>query len=854
MKINVIVTCVVVLSVIAMSGPVHGLERVSITETWQTANPEGEIIFEKYDGEITAVSDLGTGFRWGGWTEVNTKGKYPETHLDWDAKAGRDGILSDFTDGKFDADGYEGGTHIYTIFSSTGTNVPDMNVPNLETVTVINTKNNDWTAKLTIRDANGDWYLSSLIELPGQDEQTISVAALTWQKITGDTAADMNELDAGGPHAEQLGGSGDGDGPGPLTADVTDPNSTSPDLSAITGAGFVQAGPAPGPKIWFGPVTWQGFKTPPTAYHAFPVDVVLDSPWASLRWKTGGGVTGETVYFGEDPNNLTDVTADVADNTYALSSLELGKTYYWRVDSTQADGTVLPPDEGTWSFSVADHAVIESFEDFSDKYGNAIFEHWLDGWGFVEPAPGFPGNGTGSTVGYITAPYAEQEIVHGGGVSMPFGYDNSGQSDKKLYSETERTLDAVQDWSGAGGKALTLYVYGDTSATAVATDKVYAVLEDSAGNAGAVQSDVDVMLEEWQEINIDLQDYIAAGVDLTSIAKIYLGIGDRVNPQTGGTGKLYFDDVRVYVSRCIPEKCNLVADLNNDCMVDQSDMDLLMAEYGLSQGDSIPLTAGPLITGEVDAQNNVAFTEGWDGHSDERYAAFYSIADDGGQPVLELSHHEDGYYKHPEVKTAENNDFPGTTTVTIEWRAKEKTALALFGVANNGQDPEYIFQFVLYDNGAQQNLGWVPNDDVDADPSDAYPFFDPGPTYLLNCYGYEDLLTGMAFDVYVTLDLVVVVDEAGICTVDYIVTQSGVTIGSGTLSPAPLTGATNKRNWSVRSAFGQEEGEYLVGGFIKSCDITYQKVLSVDLNADGTIDDLDVAIIEQEMGRQNLWP
>ena len=753
MKINVIVTCVVVLSVIAMSGPVHGLERVSITETWQTANPEGEIIFEKYDGEITAVSDLGTGFRWGGWTEVNTKGKYPETHLDWDAKAGRDGILSDFTDGKFDADGYEGGTHIYTIFSSTGTNVPDMNVPNLETVTVINTKNNDWTAKLTIRDANGDWYLSSLIELPGQDEQTISVAALTWQKITGDTAADMNELDAGGPHAEQLGGSGDGDGPGPLTADVTDPNSTSPDLSAITGAGFVQAGPAPGPKIWFGPVTWQGFKTPPTAYHAFPVDVVLDSPWASLRWKTGGGVTGETVYFGEDPNNLTDVTADVADNTYALSSLELGKTYYWRVDSTQADGTVLPPDEGTWSFSVADHAVIESFEDFSDKYGNAIFEHWLDGWGFVEPAPGFPGNGTGSTVGYITAPYAEQEIVHGGGVSMPFGYDNSGQSDKKLYSETERTLDAVQDWSGAGGKALTLYVYGDTSATAVATDKVYAVLEDSAGNAGAVQSDVDVMLEEWQEINIDLQDYIAAGVDLTSIAKIYLGIGDRVNPQTGGTGKLYFDDVRVYVSRCIPEKCNLVADLNNDCMVDQSDMDLLMAEYGLSQGDSIPLTAGPLITGEVDAQNNVAFTEGWDGHSDERYAAFYSIADDGGQPVLELSHHEDGYYKHPEVKTAENNDFPGTTTVTIEWRAKEKTALALFGVANNGQDPEYIFQFVLYDNGAQQNLGWVPNDDVDADPSDAYPFFDPGPTYLLNCYGYEDLVTGMAFDVYVTLDL-----------------------------------------------------------------------------------------------------
>lgn len=214
MKINVIVTCVVVLSVIAMSGPVHALERVSIIETWQTSNPDGEIIFNKFDGEVTAVSDLGTGFRWGGWMEPNTKGKYPETRLDWDTKADRDGILSDFTDGSFDADGYEGGTHIYTIFSSTGTNVPDMNVPNLETVSFENTKGNDWTARLTIRDANGGWYLSSLIELSGDGVQTISVAALTWQKITGDTAVDMNELDAGGPHSEQLGGSGDGDGPG----------------------------------------------------------------------------------------------------------------------------------------------------------------------------------------------------------------------------------------------------------------------------------------------------------------------------------------------------------------------------------------------------------------------------------------------------------------------------------------------------------------------------------------------------------------------------------------------------------------------------------------------------------------
>ena len=858
MKISAVVTLVAVLPAYLMLDPVHGLERVSITETWQTSNHEGEIIFQKFDGEVTAVSDVDTGFRWGGWMEPNTKGKYVETRIDWDTKSGRDGTLSDFTDGKFDADGYEGGTHIYTIFSSTGTNIPDMNVPNLETVSLENTKGKDWTARLTIRDANGDWYLSSLLDLPGSGVQTISVASLTWQKIIGETATDMNELDAGGPHAEQLSGSGDGDGPGPLTADATDPTSTSPDMSAVTGAGFVHAGPAPGPKIWFGPVTWEGFKTPPTAHLAFPAGVVLHSPQASLRWKAGVGVTDETVYFGEDPNNLTDVTADVADNTYALSNLELGKTYYWRVDSTQADGTVLPPEGGNWSFSLANHAVIENFEGFSDKYGNAIFEHWFDGWGFVLPEPGFPGNGTGSTVGYLTMPYAEQGIVHGGGVSMPFGYDNSGQSGKKLYSETERTLDAAQDWSGAGGKALTLYAHGDASSTAAATDKVYAMVEDSAGNAGAAQSDdVDVRLEEWQEINIDLQDYIAAGVDLTSIAKLYLGVGDRSNPQVGGEGKLYFDDLRIYASRCIPDKCDLVADLNNDCTVNQSDMNLLMAEYGLSQGDSIPITTGTLITGAVDDQNDVVFAEGWDGHNDERYADFYSIADDAGQSVLEISQYEGAFYKFPRVQTTEKNDFSGTTTATIEWRAKEKTALALFCVANNGQDPEYIFQFVLSDNGAQQNLGWAPNNDVDADASEAYPRFEQGPTYILDCDGYETLETGMAYDVYVTLDLVVVVDDAGVCTVDYTVTQSGATVGSGTLNPEPLSGATNKRDWHIGSAYGRlDEGadQFIGGGFIKSCEITYEKVLSVDLNADGTIDDLDVAIVEQEMGQQNLWP
>ena len=32
---------------------------------------------------------------------------------------------------------------------------------------------------------------------------------------------------------------------------------------------------------------------------------------------------------------------------------------------------------------------------------------------------------SGSTVGYMTAPFAEQTIVHGGKQSMPLAYDNT---------------------------------------------------------------------------------------------------------------------------------------------------------------------------------------------------------------------------------------------------------------------------------------------------------------------------------------------------------------------------------------------------------------------------------------------
>jgi len=50
-------------------------------------------------------------------------------------------------------------------------------------------------------------------------------------------------------------------------------------------------------------------------------------------------------------------------------------------------------------------------------------------------------------------------------------------------------------------------------------------------------------VEEWTQWDIDLQ---AFGVNLTNVNTIALGLGNRNNPLAGGSGMMYFDDIRLY--------------------------------------------------------------------------------------------------------------------------------------------------------------------------------------------------------------------------------------------------------------------------------------------------------------------
>jgi hypothetical protein len=310
----------------------------------------------------------------------------------------------------------------------------------------------------------------------------------------------------------------------------------------------------------------------------------------TLRWAAGDKAAQHDVYFGTDADavaNADTTTTGIYRGrqnpaSYSPGTLQWNTSYYWRIDEVNNVEADSPWTGNVWSFTTADFIVVDDFEDYNDFTPDRVWQTWHDGYGYSEPPPGFAGNGTGSQVGNDDPPFTEQTIVHGGLQAMTFRYTNNGSTGKALYSETEREWAVPQDWTVHGVKGLSLWFYGDAANSA---EPLYVGLQDSLGTRKDVphENTNAVLLGSWQEFNIDLQEFANAGVNLTSIKKMYIGVGNRLSPQTGGTGTLYFDDIRVYKPRCIPSLAKPDAELSGDCVVDYADLQILTDQW-LSTG------------------------------------------------------------------------------------------------------------------------------------------------------------------------------------------------------------------------------------------------------------------------------
>jgi hypothetical protein len=88
---------------------------------------------------------------------------------------------------------------------------------------------------------------------------------------------------------------------------------------------------------------------------------------------------------------------------------------------------------------------------------------------------------------------------------------------------------------------LSIWFRGDASNAA---ETLYVVLN---GSAVVSHDNPDAaLIDEWTEWTIDLQVFADQGVNLTNVNTIGLGLGNRNNPVAGGSGTMYFDDIRLY--------------------------------------------------------------------------------------------------------------------------------------------------------------------------------------------------------------------------------------------------------------------------------------------------------------------
>jgi hypothetical protein len=53
-------------------------------------------------------------------------------------------------------------------------------------------------------------------------------------------------------------------------------------------------------------------------------------------------------------------------------------------------------------------------------------------------------------------------------------------------------------------------------------------------------------ISTWTQWDIDLTRFADQGVNLANVNTISLGFGDKSNPQAGGSGMMFFDDIRLY--------------------------------------------------------------------------------------------------------------------------------------------------------------------------------------------------------------------------------------------------------------------------------------------------------------------
>jgi hypothetical protein len=317
------------------------------------------------------------------------------------------------------------------------------------------------------------------------------------------------------------------------------------------------------------------------------------SPYSELTWTPACASARPVLYWGEAAAEVAAGAAAVRHplgpedaNTFAPPALGLGRTYYWRVDEIRDDGSGAadpgsetpapdpwPPACGDlWSFTVADRLVLDDFEAY-DPQTHFLYDAWQPrGWAGVS---------------------IEQGIVRSCRQSMSFHY----HYDATWFSEVVRTFATPQDWARPQAEVLQMLVRGTGGNTAQG-GLMYVTLGDGrVAQSVPYMGDLSVLADpRWTAWRLALADFDQ--IDLAHVTSMAIGLRPATtSPQDRGVGTIYIDDITLHPALCLQDRDAAgaeggpAADLTGDCTVDFRDLQRLGQDWLYDPGRLVAVTA-----------------------------------------------------------------------------------------------------------------------------------------------------------------------------------------------------------------------------------------------------------------------
>ena len=286
------------------------------------------------------------------------------------------------------------------------------------------------------------------------------------------------------------------------------------------------------------------FSVPRRATDPMPAVGAMGVPLDGvLTWEPGFAAASHEVYLSADKGAVESGAALVGvagDASFNLGSvqLDLGQTYYWKVNEVNDAAPVRAVDGVIWSFTAVDYVAVDNFESYANT--GALRKSWIDGW-VSRTSGGLVRNGEG---------VLEQTTVHGGGQALKLPYRSSPEP----LTEIQLKVKGRTDWTRNGVSKLVLSLHG-APGNINALEPLYLRI-----NSREMKYSGNIVSPWWNQWVIDL-----GKLDVNvrkNVKTLSIGVGDFAYP-FNGPGIVYVDSIRLYWTTPKLNIVNLALQLNS---------------------------------------------------------------------------------------------------------------------------------------------------------------------------------------------------------------------------------------------------------------------------------------------------